>query len=384
MKKILFIDTWTQADRFISPVIKSFNKDKNICCLLHFDSMFLNSRYSNLESINSFEYENFDLKDFNYSFDKALSQINPDLVIFITVHGIVQRWANFVLKQKEIPCYFYMHGIREDNPAVIKSSLLYKIKRLFFYTNVYKYIAKEFLKINGLKIKNIFFMLNYYKELIFFNHSFTNNPTVNLGFDYNVMFLNHSKDEKYFRKNYPINSNVEFIVSGNISSVVPAIKSQELKLEKNCLLFISQTEIYSNNNLTKLLKKLQEIASHLGLELIFRPHPRDVENIGIARELNISISKYSEIHDLARTKVAAGLNSALMLGYMSLNTHIIQIIDLVNLSLCNSLNYDNYSELNINDLNDYKKNDIKIKNDYRPILINPVETIKNKIYYDFS
>ncbi len=384
MKKILFIDTWSQADRFINPLISSFNKDRNMCYLLHCDSMFLNSRYSTLKSINNSEYKNFDLKNFNYSFNLAINQINPDLVIFITIHGIIQRWANFVLKQKDIPCYFYMHGIREDNPAVIKSSFLYKIKRVFFYTNVYKHLAKEFIKINGLTIKNIFFMIKYYKELIFFNHRYTNNPSINLGFDYKVMFLNHNKDEKYFQKNYPINTNVEFIVSGNISSIIPAIKSQELNLEKNCLLFISQTEIYSKVNLIKLLKKLQKIASHLELKLIFRPHPRDVKNIEIAKELNISISKYSEIHDLARTKVAAGLNSALMLGYMSLNIHIIQINDSVNLSLCSNLNYNNYSDINIDDLDDFKIKDIKLKNDETPILINPVETIKNKIYYDFK
>ena len=133
-----------------------------------------------------------------------------------------------------------------------------------------------------------------------------------------------------------------------------------------------------------MLKKLQKIASHLELKLIFRPHPRDVKNIEIAKELNISISKYSEIHDLARTKVAAGLNSALMLGYMSLNIHIIQINDSVNLSLCSNLNYNNYSNINIDDLDDFKIKDIKLKNDETPILINPVETIKNKIYYDFK
>ena len=52
--------------------------------------------------------------------------------------------------------------------------------------------------------------------------------------------------------------------------------------------------------------------------------------------------------------------------------------------ICSNLNYNNYSDINIDDLDDFKIEDIKLKNDETPILINPVETIKNKIYYDFK
>ena len=79
MKKILFIDTWTHADRFINPLIKSLSNDGHLCVLLHCNSLFLNSRYTELKPIKNTLYESIDLNKFEYSFYKAILSIKPDI-----------------------------------------------------------------------------------------------------------------------------------------------------------------------------------------------------------------------------------------------------------------------------------------------------------------
>ena len=137
MKKILFIDTWTHADRFISPLIESLNKEGYICKLLHCDSIFLNSRYKKIKPIKNSNYESIDLKSYNYSFHKAINQIKADKIVFISIHGIVQRWANMVIGKHKIKTFFYMHGIRENNPEKIYNTIFYNIRRVVFYSKIY-------------------------------------------------------------------------------------------------------------------------------------------------------------------------------------------------------------------------------------------------------
>ena len=386
-KNILFIDTWTHANRFISPVVDEFKKNGHECKLLHCDSIFLNSRYNHLKASDNQNIESIDLKIFKYSFDKAISEIKPDLIIFISIHGIVQRWANFVSNKKNIPIFFFMHGIRISSPSKIKSSIPYKLNRVLFYSKVYRYLLFDYFRSSPLSIKNAIFMLKYYIELIFKNHSYSNNPNINLGFNYDTLFVNNIKDISYFKNNYPVSDNSKFIISGNVSSLTPAIKSLKIEHKKNCLLFISQTEVYEKGIMLKLLNKLKELSIFFNLELIFRPHPRDYENKILAEKLDINISIVSEEKDMARTMIAVGLNSALMIGMMGLNKHILQVIHNNNLNICNQFDYENMSLLDTSDLDNFIFNESKFennKNKEHVLIHSPVKIIRNSIYKRLS
>ena len=380
MKKILFIDSWTQSHRFINPVITSFKNDGNTCVLLHCDSLFLNSKYGVLDPVYSSNYEGVDLKEFNYSFDRAISSINPDFILFISIHGIIQRWGNFVASKKNIKTYLFMHGIREDNPIKIKSSFQVNIIKVFFYTKIFFFLLKDFLRLNKLNLKNIIFMVKYYIELIFFNTRYTNNPKINLGFNYDSIFVNIKRDIKYFKNNYYIKDSSSFLISGNVSALSSALKSKDIICEENQLLFVSQPEIYTKKNMKAILLKLKIISSSLELKLIFRPHPRDVDNVIIAKDLDIKISSVSEEFDFAQTKIAVGLNSAMMIGFMHLNKHIIQIFDKNNLNISKQFDYDNISILNINNLDSFNFN-YKFDNLSKTEIFNPADIIKNHILY---
>ena len=384
MKKILFIDTWTHADRFINPLIKSLSNDGHLCVLLHCDSLFLNSRYTELKPIKNTLYESIDLNKFGYSFYKAILSIKPDKVIYISIHGIIQRWANMITSDKKIKSIFFMHGIRENNPPKVKSSILYKLKRVIFYSKIFYYLNADFFRISRLNIYNFKFMLYYYLELIFKNYQYSNQPKINLGFDYNYMFVNNKKDIKYFKNNYPISKKTEFIISGNVSALTPALKSLNHTSNKNVLLFISQTEIYDAKTLNNVLIKLLDMSKFLKLKLVFRPHPRDINNIKIAKRLDIEVSNLSEELDYARTKIAAGINSAMMIGFFYLGNHIVQIKHGHNLNISEEFNYKNITELDTSNINSFyfEKKLAYYTNNLKSKIKSPIETIKKIVIDD--
>ena len=77
--------------------------------------------------------------------------------------------------------------------------------------------------------------------------------------------------------------------------------------------------------------------------------------------------------DYARTKIAAGINSAMMIGFFYLGNHIIQIKHGHNLNISEEFNYKNITELDTSNINSF---------DFKSKIKSPIETIKKIVIDD--
>lgn len=394
MKKILFIDNWSQGKRFFSPVVNEFSKHNYICIYLHADSYYLNNKFKNVKPTIDTTYEDHDIHEFSSSLLRAFVKIKPDIIVFISIHGIFHRWANFVANYLNIPCFFFMHGIRLSSPRkTTKKNFLYKLDRANFYNKQFILFIKDYFKINGFNFSTFNFTFKYYKEFIFDNYNYTNKPSISLGFNYKIMFVNIMNDVNYFKNNYPLSPDTNFVISGNVSALESAIKSLDYNLKKDCVLFVSQPGIVEINKYVKFILLLKTMFDDTEFNFIFRPHPRDsVELLSEIEENKITISYESDVFDYARSCAAIGINSAMLIGFMFLRTPIFQISDNSNPEISSMFNYTRIikteidTNLNpnllINKLRNLLDADIERDNSKTPSIIifeNIENYIKNKL-----
>lgn len=351
MKKILFIDNWSQGKNFILPVLRKFQENNYECVFLHADSSYLNQTFKNLKPVIDSSYTDYDISSYDNSMVKALRAIKPDAIIFISIHGVFHRWGNHIANTLNIPCFFFMHGIRISNPPRINrnSKKVYYLKRALFYTKQFRFFAKDIVKIQGVDKVTLKFLFYYYREFIFQNYQYTNRPKINVGFNYRIMFVNMENDIEYFKNNYPISERTNFIISGNVSSVEPAIRSLNYDTKKEYITFISQPGLIEESEYINLINYFANIFKFSESKFIFRPHPRDNETLlNSLLENKIEISQEKSAVDFARSIAAIGINSAMLLGFMKLKTPIIQIIDGENPPICTFAKYDNTIYFNSN------------------------------------
>lgn len=391
MKKILFVDTWTQGKNFIKPLVQNFIENNIKCIYLHADSFYLNEIDNNIKPIVDLTYEDYDISEYDNSILKAYEDLKPDAIITISVHGLFQRWANHVAEKLNIPCFFFMHGIRLKDPPKNKSSLKYALNRVVYYSKQFNLFTRDYVRLNSFSINSVVFLLNYYKELIVFNYRYSNNPKINIGFAYKIMFVNINSDIKYFKESYPLSENTEFCLSGNVSALEPAIKSLNIKNKRNQITFISQPSIIPINEYLGFIERLNNLFIDTKFNFVFRPHPRDQKKlIEILKSKEIMISENNAEVDFSKSLVAVGVNSAMLLGFMKLNIPILQIVDGVNMSICDLNKYENSFNLEINFLDsknasiiNFIENSLKnfsLCNDY----LSPTAIISKKIISKFQ
>ena len=376
MIKILFIDNWSHGKRFFCPVAEEFTKHNYKCVYLHADSYYLNKKFKNLKPMIDSLYEDHDIIEYRSSLLRSFEDIKPDIIVFISIHGIFHRWANFVADYLKIPCFFFMHGVRVSSPRKIaKKSLFYKLDRVNFYNKQFFLFIKDYIKIRGLNYSTFKFIFNYYREFIFDNYNYTNKPSISLGFNYKIMFVNMLNDINYFTNHYPLSPFTNFVISGNVSALEPAIKSKELNFKKDCVIFISQPEIIELNKYIKLILLLSSIFDKTEFKFIFRPHPRDSDELLDEIEKNkITISYENDVFDYARSCAAIGINSAMLIGFMFLRTPILQISDKINPEICSMFNYDRVIKIEIDSI----LNPNLIINELRQLLKSSVERVNMK------
>ena len=350
MKRVLFIDNWSQGKRFVEPVVKEFQSNNYYCYYLHADSYYLNKTFKNLEKITDLSYEDHDISEYEDSLYLALRKIKPNVIIFISIHGIFQRWANFIAEVLEIPCCFFMHGIRIPSPRKMSNrSFFYIIKRALFYHGQFFLFCKDLLRMRGVAPRMTSSLLRFYVELIFHNHRFTNSPKNNMGLNYRLMFVNSRKDIDYFRSNYPLSSTTEFIISGNVSALEPAIRSFNIECSKDYILFVSQPGLLDYDDYFRTIVFFNKLFKGTEFRFLFRPHPRDDKNfVAQLQNDDVLISSDSSDIDFARSCAAIGINSAMLLGFIYLGMPIIQISDGVNPELCSMFEYKRSIYYNLN------------------------------------
>ncbi len=320
--KILFIDTWSKGSFFTSPVAKLAAGKGNTVGFLHANKLY------NAEDINWEEgiYDfSFDCADFNNSLFSALKNINPDAVVFITMHGMFQRWANYICCELNIPCYFFMHGVRFNTKKIgrLKRRNIFELfRRVTFYSKHWIYFIRDCLQLTSIfKLPWRLFILSYF-EMIFMNNRFSFSPKYKWGIEYKKVCINSSYDEAFFSEFTGEVGSEKFVVSGNITSRRAAIDSFAFDSSKlNTILFISQplaADGYLDfKSYIDSIAVLHNFVKNYDLgKFTVRLHPRDDKRIVQAlSKLNISMSNNKSLaEDLSNSSLVVGFNSSALLG----------------------------------------------------------------------
>ena len=329
--KILFIDTWSKGSFFTSPVAKLAKSKDSIVGFLHANKLY------NVDDINWKEeiYDfSFDCADFNNSLVSALKNINPDAVVFISMHGMFQRWANYICSKLDIPCYFFMHGVRFNTKEIgrLKRRNIFELfRRVHFYNKHWFLLIRDCLKLTSIfKLPWRLFILSYL-EMIFMNKRFSFSPKYKWGIEYKKVCINSFHDEAFFKEFTGEVGSDRFVVSGNITSRRAAIDSFTFdRANLNSILFISQPlaadgylDFQSYIDSIVALDHFIKI-NDLG-KFIVRLHPRDDKRtIQVLSKFNISMSKHKSLaKDLSSSCLVVGFNSSALLGCLEVGIPVL-------------------------------------------------------------
>lgn len=324
--KILFVDTWSKGTFFTNPVVEYIDKMNSIY-FLH-----ANSLYNYNPEQNSFNdsYKFYDINNYGNSLFNAIQDIKPDVVVFISIHGLFHRWANIICSSLGIKTLFFMHGVRglPQKPTYLKSPKVFlsKFARVFSYTKQYYFMTRDLIRSKNFKI---LFILDWF-ELIFRNYKYTYNPTNKVFFNYDKICLNDSSDMKFMSTSYGISPS-NMIVSGNVSARQIAYQSIDIKINQQRVVFYSQP-IVLLSMLSKqviknsLLRIAKSVMKETNLPMVLRLHPRDDFCLEDFSEYSfIEVSNEEVAVDMARTRLAIGYFSAILLSCIDLKIPLLSI-----------------------------------------------------------
>lgn len=322
MKKILFVDTWSKGQFFTDPVAFRAKQSGLGTVYLHADKFYKitdGSYYSG-------PYDKIiDLDHYNMSVTAALRDIAPDVVIFISMHGMFHRWVNSVCEKLGVPTLFFMHGVRFETSLVGGSkskNFQLMASRGLFYTIHWWYCLRDNLQLESLfKLPCRTFIASYF-EMITHNTRFSFCPKFKWGLKYDVVCLNTRADRVFFEKFLGVYRPGEFVVSGHLTSRRAALESlRRLRRDRKLVLFISQPLVsagyISLDGYVGAVKLLRDFFSaHDFGELVIRLHPRDDERLKkVILDLGIRCSENTNLaDDLAQTSLVVGFNSSALIG----------------------------------------------------------------------
>jgi hypothetical protein len=331
----LFVDTWSHGRFFTDEVAKELTKHSKVY-FLHSDKFYeIKKSYpAKLDALNV-----CDLDSYNMSVDKALDDIQPDVVIFISMHSVFHRWINQICELRGVKTLFFMHGVRfirnEASPATPskRKTLSQNLKRAIFYIKHWYYFGKDLVFCKKNKKLTLRFVSSLFKsffEMFLNNHRFSDCPKYKWGLQYEIICINTKYDELYF-ENFVGKKNVnKMVISGHLTSRRAAIDSFSVQnFERNQILFISQPLVSANYIEAKeyfeiLLLLKEKIECETSCEFVVRPHPRD--DLDFIEKLIDNQFKVSTFEcfssDLAQAKVVVGFNSSALLGCMDMGLPI--------------------------------------------------------------
>jgi hypothetical protein len=328
MKKILFVDSWSLGLRITTPLAKELNKDFD-CYYFHFDNLQAKSGKAvkkNIENFNKQDYKAFYKKiisfnEYNCSITNLIQELNPDLLIFISLHGFEQKYVNEIASYHNKPCVLFMHGLKSYDFKGVKSffikKIIYKFPRIIHFTKLYLYYLKD-IKRNQINRSFIEKFKRFY--LITIKHSkFLFNPGKDFGCNYKLIFTTTKNDENYFKNNYGLTDSTKFKIIGHIDNhnLINVLLNQNIKIQKK-VLFISQPLVkeglLSVKDFRAAIESINTISKKLNLTLTVRPHPSDdIELLNkLKTELNFEISQKKLEEDLIESEIISGFFSTLL------------------------------------------------------------------------
>lgn len=295
-RKILIFDTWTAYEGKLKALEKVLYNSNEIYfvhtnyLMKKYASKQINKHFKNLEK--PLDTNTIDFRKFNYDPIKCLSTINPDLVVFLSIHNIEQRFFNHACKKLGIKTCFLMHGlIMHKNFKSLPDKSLVKlilsnIRRVMYFVIMIKYYLRSIIKYKFLTSKGMYVdMFNS----IFFRRAFKSNPAFKYNVQLDYLLYTRPKDkpflENYMGKEFQKSFNFYSIDVMNLVASYISEKQEENIKNKNSVLFFSQP-LYEKNldnlgfeDYIKLLKHLKEEFAKLNYEFKVRLHPREDEKV---------------------------------------------------------------------------------------------------------
>ena len=234
--KILFVDTWLRGLSFINPVARYFDDDDEIF-FVHCSSLY--GAGVSQEIVSDFPGVIIDTLDYEHNYSKVIDIIRPDIVVFITAHGLVQRYFNFICSRRGLPCFYFMHGARfsESLPSRLKKGVRVIISRLELYGLQAFYMLRDSFGINKKSFLGCFFFL---LEFFCLKNRFNNSPLSKFGMSYKKILINHSADKSYFDKFFGSVQSYEIV--GNVSVYENAVTGKLDSSPRDSIVFLSQPD----------------------------------------------------------------------------------------------------------------------------------------------
>jgi len=238
---------------YTDPVVRRLS-EKHTVDFLHFGSSvlrYLPSRKSEsaLETYKSRKqndcYYNdiIDYGRYGRSLVHAISDIKPDVAVFISIHGLPSRWGNIVCNHLDVPTLHYMHGVKvkTEGKKTLERYLntIYKIPRFIYYTKMYtRYVADIMHVSSDFQYKTL---IEDYLELIFKHEKYDFDPTNKESINYDTLCLISDQDLEYFNENYGLNDAKKKVVGHiDIDKIIRTAQSKSNRAREGAVTFISQ------------------------------------------------------------------------------------------------------------------------------------------------
>lgn len=336
MKRVLFFDSWSKGSTFTDPVAKTLGREVELY-YLHANSLF------GLQSDPDFDttlYQERELQGYGYSILEAIRDIDPDVVVFISVHGLIHRWANFVCQSLNINSLFFMHGVRGSVPSepalsYLVKNFVKKIGRAALYTRQYMYFVSDFRSTQKsnlpVKVGSLIDLFRDWAEMIFNNLKHRDNPANKSLFAYHTICVNDETDFEYFSSCYGI-VDTKMVVSGNVLARDIAIEAREVSVDRDRIVYYSQplisAKLISREQALSVIANIADkVMAITGKMMVVRLHPRDDFNRREIEDIySVEVSSESSVFDVARTRLAIGHFSAILLSCKDLEIPIISLV----------------------------------------------------------
>ncbi|WP_428741979.1 polysialyltransferase family glycosyltransferase [Tenacibaculum sp.] len=349
MIKIAFVDSWSVGFGIVEPLIKELRVNENYELLfVHYDS--LHKKYPDklvLSNLNgapeklkkSQLIEGVDFSKYNYSAKTFYEIESPDLLVFISIHNLEQRYFLNIAKKFNIPSILVMHGVILKDKIIKKKRIvdkLYypftKINRLRYYRSLFKFFVND---VKSLKLENN--TAKYYQllfKIIFKREEYVNRISEFDSFKVNTICTISDTDEDFYRKLYnqtPENTKYKLVGHMDLHKLSRYYKDNKNQIPKetNEVVFFSQPYVgegvISAKDYIQSLNVINKTCNDLGLKFIVRPHPRDDMSFisKIKDDYNMILSNRSLEEDLIRSVCVIGINSTVLLTANLIEKNII-------------------------------------------------------------
>ncbi len=341
MANVVFVDTWTAGMCYTDSVAKELSKSHKLK-FLHFDSIVHNylpeersraakNTYEERSKNDKYYDKIIDYKRFGRSVHNAIKELDPDVAVFIAIHGFPMRWANYVCNQKGISTLHFMHGVKtnkadKDDENSLKK-IIEKIPRIKYYTKLYIQYVSDFLFSYDIELPKVNKLVYDFYELIVKHKKYDYNPKHKHTVKYDTICMISETDKKFFDKRYNLNDSKKVVVGHTDMDKI--LEKREGAEVKDKVLYVSQPltddGVGSKEIVEKIMKLYNAVVSN-NYQFVVRPHPRD--NKDIINELKskgVKISSNCLAEDILSSSIVAGVDSTLLLSAIKLRIPVMSV-----------------------------------------------------------